>query len=276
MELKRTPQDKSFGDEDQSRSNITGARPGTENIQAEKEMEEPSDTIPARNQRDAMKISRTDDINLQEALISQPETRLITEEQLVDEVKAIYAGLVMVERKCVEIEKQRFDDAEKLTDQQWQALIALHRTLLHEHHDFFLACDHPVLKRLDGKYSMPARMWRYGIHSFPELLRKGPPNPWDHMLMFIYLAYSMMTMLLKAVPVFEGIWIECLVYLSAQGWYDQLRVGRKQHHLAVLARPNRLQYPFCYLRSLVNIQPFVDTWDSILLPSKHTLIRQIS
>ncbi|RAO69717.1 uncharacterized protein BHQ10_005729 [Talaromyces amestolkiae] len=157
MELKRTPQDKSFGDEDQSRSNITGARPGTENIQAEKEMEEPSDTIPARNQRDAMKISRTDDINLQEALISQPETRLITEEQLVDEVKAIYAGLVMVERKCVEIEKQRFDDAEKLTDQQWQALIALHRTLLHEHHDFFLACDHPVLKRLDGKYSMPAR-----------------------------------------------------------------------------------------------------------------------
>jgi hypothetical protein len=28
-------------------------------------------------------------------------------------------------------------------DWQWQALIALHHTLLHEHHDFFFASQHP-------------------------------------------------------------------------------------------------------------------------------------
>ena len=42
------------------------------------------------------------------------------------------------------------------------ALIALHRTLLYEHHDFFLASQHPsasaALRRLATKYDMPARM----------------------------------------------------------------------------------------------------------------------
>ncbi len=35
-------------------------------------------------------------------LIKQPETRPISQEQLVAEVKGIYAGLVMVESKCIE------------------------------------------------------------------------------------------------------------------------------------------------------------------------------
>src|SRR4051812_46843301 len=63
---------------------------------------------------------------------------------------------------------------DQLNNEQWQALIALHRTLLHEHHDFFLASQHPsanpALRRLVSKYAMPARMWRHGIHSFLELL----------------------------------------------------------------------------------------------------------
>ena len=36
-------------------------------------------------------------------MLLQPETRPITQEQLVNEVKGIYAGLVMVEKKCVEV-----------------------------------------------------------------------------------------------------------------------------------------------------------------------------
>jgi hypothetical protein len=36
-------------------------------------------------------------------IILQPDTRPITQEQLVNEVKGIYAGLVMVEKKCVEV-----------------------------------------------------------------------------------------------------------------------------------------------------------------------------
>lgn len=178
----------------------------------------------------------------------------------------------MVESKCVEIEKQRFDDAGKLTDTQWQTLVALHRTLLHEHLDFVLACHHTVLKRLDGKYSMPARTWWYGTYSFSEQLRTEPPDHWEHMLMFINLAFSMIIMLVEAAPVFEGLWNECLVYLSTHGWHakapDQPRAGRIQHHLAVLARPNTLQYLFVTL-SLVNIQPFVNTWNGILLSDKY-------
>lgn len=81
-----------------------------------------------------------DDIPYEDTkMLLQPETRPISQEQLVNEVKGIYAGLVMVEKKCVEICQQQAQTTNKLSNEQWQALIALHRTLLHEHHDFFLA-----------------------------------------------------------------------------------------------------------------------------------------
>ncbi|KAL1967640.1 hypothetical protein VTN77DRAFT_2897 [Rasamsonia byssochlamydoides] len=224
----------------------------------------------------------------------QPETHPITEEQLVNEVRGIYAGLVMVEKKCIEIDRQQSESTEELTDAQWQALTALHRTLLHEHHDFFLASNHPaastVLRKLAEKYAMPARMWRYGIHSFLELLRHRLPGSLEHMLTFIYIAYSMMTLLLESVPSFEETWIECLGDLAryrmaveekdmrdrevwsgvARYWYNKAAdknpgIGRIQHHLAVLARPNILQQLFYYSKSLVSVQPFLSTRDSILL-----------
>ena len=90
-------------------------------------------------------------------IVLQPETRPISQEQLVAEVKGIYAGLVMVEAKCIEVDNKQATLAQadpgaqpKLNNEQWQALIALHRTLLHEHHDFFLYdWSHPAnsLKR---------------------------------------------------------------------------------------------------------------------------------
>ena len=96
-------------------------------------------------------------------MLLQPEIRPITQEQLVNEVKEIYAGLVMVEKKCMEIDQQQASTTTKLSNEQWQTLTALHRTLLHEHHDF-LASQHPssspALRRLAIKYAMPARMWR--------------------------------------------------------------------------------------------------------------------
>ena len=51
----------------------------------------------------------------------------------------------MVEKTCVEIDQQQASTTIKLSNEQWQALIALHRTLLHEHHDFFLASQQPLL-----------------------------------------------------------------------------------------------------------------------------------
>ena len=230
----------------------------------------------------------------------QPETRPISQEQLVAEVKGIYAGLVMVEARCIEVDNKHATASSgdprnqpKITNEQWQALIALHRTLLHEHHDFFLASQHPsasvALRRLASKYAMPARMWRHGIHSFLELLRHRLPGSIDHMLSFIYLAYSMMALLYETVPTFEDTWIECLGDLAryrmaieeddirdrevwtevARGWYSKASdkspvTGRLYHHLAILARPDALQQLFYYAKSLCVTVPFLSARESIL------------
>ena len=226
-------------------------------------------------------------------MLLQPETRPISHEQLVVEVKGIYAGLVMVEAKCIDIdERQRVAAQEgtpmekpKLTNDQWQSLIALHKQLLHEHHDFFLASQHPsasaALSKLAAKYLMPARMWRHGIHAFLEVLRHRLPESLEHMLAFIYIAYSMMALLYETVPAFEDTWIECLGDLGryrmaieddeprdrevwsnvAKFWYNKAsantpNVGRLYHHLAILARPYTLKQLFLYTRSLTCVIPF--------------------
>lgn len=102
-------------------------------------------------------------------MLKQPDTRPISHEQLVVEVKGIYAGLVMVEAKCMDVDEKQSalalekdpDKRKELKDDQWQSLIALHKQLLNEHHDFFLASQHPSaslnLSRIAAKYSMPAR-----------------------------------------------------------------------------------------------------------------------
>ena len=172
-------------------------------------------------------------------------------------------------------------------------MIALHRTLLYDHHDFILASQHPsaspALRKLATKYAMPARMWKHGIHSFLELLRHRLPASLDHMLAFIYLAYSMMALLYETVPAFEDTWIECLGDLGryrmaiedddirdrenwtnvARQWYSKASdksptTGRLYHHLAILARPNALQQIFYYSKSLSVAQPFPSARESVL------------
>lgn len=245
-------------------------------------------------------------------VILQPESRPISQEQLASEVKSIYAGLSMVESKCIHVDRGQAealrdvsnrhsepalqDDSRQppeLVPDHWQALIALHRTLLHEHHDFFLASQHPsaspALRRLAAKYSMPARMWKHGIHSFLELLRQRLPASLDFMLAFIYLSYQMMALLYETVPAFEETWIECLGDLGryrmaieetdhkdretwaavARSWYNKAAdknpsIGRLYHHLAILARPNALQQLYYYSRSLNCVRPFPSARESIL------------
>jgi hypothetical protein len=135
---------------------------------------------------------------------------------------------------------------------------------------------------------MPARMWRHGIHSSLELLRHRLPDSLDHMLAFVYLAYSMMALLMESVPSFEETWMECLGDLAryrmaieeadlrdrevwsgvARMWYNKAadkspNVGRIQHHLAVLARPNIVQQ--FYSKALVSVVPFQNARESIML-----------
>ncbi|CZT11762.1 hypothetical protein WAI453_004327 [Rhynchosporium graminicola] len=240
--------------------------------------------------------------------IQQPETRPISQEQLVAQVKDIYAGLVMVEARCVEVNKKQAILAQadptshpNLNKEQWQALIALHRTLLHEHHDFFSASQYSsaslALRRLASKYAMPAKMWRHGIHSFLELLRHRLPASLHHMLAFIYLAYSMMALLYETVPAFEDTWLEFLDDLGrfrmaledddirdsmfwtrvAQGWYDIARTfsrtpttGRLYHHLAILTRSNALEQLFYDSKSPCVVVPLTSARESTL-----TLVEQV-
>ncbi|KAJ9133182.1 hypothetical protein NKR23_g10896 [Pleurostoma richardsiae] len=226
-------------------------------------------------------------------MIRQPETRPISQEQLVAEVKGIYAGLVMVESKCIEVVNAQNNAPTELNNELWQALIALHRTLLHEHHDFFLASQHPCaspeLRRLAVKYAMPARMWRHGVHSFLELLRHRLPGSLEHMLTFIYLAYSIMALMYETAPAFEDTWTECLGDLGryrmaieredirdrqvwtrvSRHWYSRASDkaptnGRLHHHLAILARPDAVQQLFYYTKSLTVAVPFTPAKESIL------------
>ncbi|CAK7228257.1 hypothetical protein SBRCBS47491_006845 [Sporothrix bragantina] len=226
----------------------------------------------------------------------QPKTRPITHTQLVNEVKGIYVGLAMVESKCMEIDNEQsanIDPQNRLEDDQWQALLALHRTLLHEHHDFMLASQHPsaspALRRVAQKYAMPARMWRHGIHSFLELLRHRLPASREHMITFIYMAYSIIALLYETVRAFEDTWIECLGDLSryrmaieddnfrtrdawtvvSRRWYSLASdraptTGRLHHHLAILARPYVITQMYYYVKSLCVPIPFTSTRESIM------------
>ncbi|KAG8525670.1 uncharacterized protein KY384_000430 [Bacidia gigantensis] len=242
-----------------------------------------------------------DDPEPNPSMLVQPETRPISHDQLVVEVKGIYAGLVMVEAKCIEVDdKQTPSPDDKfpprpmpLSNDQWRSLIALHKQLLHEHHDFFLASQHPSassnLSKLAGKYSMPARMWRHGIHGFLEVLRYRLPDAFEHMLAFIYIAYSMMALLYETVPSFEDTWIECLGDLAryrmaieeeeprdretwsgvARYWYSKASdktpsIGRLYHHLAILARPCTIEQLSLYTKALTCLTPFESTRGSIM------------
>ncbi|KAK4552386.1 hypothetical protein LTR86_010400 [Recurvomyces mirabilis] len=224
-------------------------------------------------------------------LILQPDSSVISEDQLTAEIKGIYAGLVIVEAKCINMDNARASDLAMVLDaSQWQALIALHRTLLYEHHDFMMAKQHPsatpALRGLPVKYSMPARMWKHGIHAFLEVLRHRRPDSQDYMMSFIYLAYQMTTLLYETVPIFLDTWIECLGDLAryrmaieeererhaqwgavAASWYLKAsdrhpQVGRLYHHLAILERPSLRKVAY-YGKSLTCVVPFANANDSL-------------
>jgi hypothetical protein len=64
---------------------------------------------------------------------------------------------MMVEAKCVEIRNKQATLRKadpgahpKFNNEQWQALIALHRTLLHEHYTFFPAGQYPCASEVDS------------------------------------------------------------------------------------------------------------------------------
>ena len=225
------------------------------------------------------------------SMILQPESSPISEQQLAAEIKGIYDGLVTVETKCIDIDAALAHDSKsQLGVEQWQALIALHRTLLYEHHDFLMASQHPSateeLKGLALKYSMPARMWKHGIHAFLEVLRHRRPDSQDYMLAFVVLSYQMMALLFETVPCFTDTWIECLGDLAryrmaieddremhavwggvAARWYTLASdrhpdIGRLYHHLGILERPSMHKLA-SYTKAVTCSIPFSNARDSM-------------
>ena len=220
-----------------------------------------------------------------------PKFSQISQEQLAAEVKGIYAGLVMVEAKCIHMDSQKASQQnDDLSTEQWQALVALHRTLLYEHHDFLMATQHPsanaALLGLATRYQMPARMWTHGIHAFLEVLRHRRPHSLEYMLAFIYLAYQMMSLLLETVPGFTDTWIECLGDIAryrmaieedreihtvwggvAGRWYVKAAdrhpsVGRLYHHSGILERPSLRKF-YLYGRALTSAVSFSNARESL-------------
>jgi hypothetical protein len=206
------------------------------------------------------------------ASVRQPETWPIIQDQLVAEVKGIYAGLVMVEKKRIEIDEKPTREPSRLSDKEWQALTVPNRTLLHEHHDSFLASQHlsasAEFRGLTAWNAMLTRMWRHGLRSFLELLRHRLPGSREHMLEFIRLTYAMIRPLLGAEPSFSHEWVEILGDLSryrlaidgndvddreiwsgiAQQWYIQtdhrsLNTSRSEEHHTVFHRPTITRRP---------------------------------
>lgn len=243
----------------------------------------------SRSSHPDREIHRTESNSETSGMLPQPKTSPITQGQLVREIKStftyilpellliiagIYTGLMLVERECAQADYEQASNTDELSGEQWQALIALHRVLLYEYHDFFLASHNPsassAIRELVAKYAIPFRLWRYGIFSFLELLRHGLPQSLDYMLTFIYLAYSIVALLKETNPAFDQTWNEYLgdlaryrmaiertdlhdkeIWLNvARMWYNKAAdhspyVGRIQHHLAVLARPNILRQVSC-------------------------------
>lgn len=193
----------------------------------------------------------------------------------------------MVEARCIELD--RFAWGPNISNGDWRALIALHKHLLHEHYDFFMATDHSSadsrLRNLAANRSMPGRMWCHGIHSFLEILRNRLPESRDQMLTFIYIAYSMLALFHETTSAFKDTWVESLGDLArygmvveedirvrenwtgvARNWYNKAAdnnptVGRLYHHLAIVAP---LQQLSLYTRSLTCVSPFESTRGSIM------------
>ena len=129
-------------------------------------------------------------------------------------ITAIYANLVLIEAKLREIgENYLQTEAQthrKISNDTWGNISALHRKLLHEHQDFFVASQHPsascALKSLASKYSMPTRKWQHGIHAFLKMLRQRGPDTLEYMRNFVSSTSTVIGQLMESVPGMMNQW----------------------------------------------------------------------
>ncbi|KKZ60803.1 hypothetical protein EMCG_04520 [[Emmonsia] crescens] len=151
-------------------------------------------------------------------MISQFSTPSIKYEELVEEVRRYYRGIVDIERKCQRVHES-MKDLKELTSKQWIFLMSWHLALFHEHHCFYMSSQHPStcdrLLALAANYNIPSRMRKIGICPLLKFMWTRLPNNREHMIRFIHHAYDMMIGFVETVPRFKEAWFEVLGIL---GW----------------------------------------------------------
>ncbi|PKS12074.1 hypothetical protein jhhlp_001370 [Lomentospora prolificans] len=235
-------------------------------------------------------------------IVRQPITRPVTFDQLVSEIRGIYAALVKAEDECIERVSHLSKEDAHIPESEWKLLVELHQTALYEFCDFFFATHHPVaaessqLAHVITKYSMPARLWRHAIYKLLDLMRKHLPDSRPHMYRFITLAFNMITILYENATDLCDIWAECLgdiarfrmavesesvedrnlyVGISKYWYYRSIDlapgVGQRYHHIAILSRPALMGQLLNFTKSLCTRTPFQTARETIL-----TLFTQVS
>ncbi len=130
------------------------------------------------------------------------------------------------------------------------------------------------VRRLPKKHDLLARYWKYGIVYLLEYFRQKLPISQPHMQSFIYAAYTLTSVLLQDVPVFQAVWMECLGDLvrylyaieendaeskehwrqMASEWYlktidiNHGTVGRLYHHLGIISKGDPIMQLFYYAK----------------------------
>ncbi|KAF5657236.1 hypothetical protein FCIRC_13329 [Fusarium circinatum] len=99
---------------------------------------------------------------------------------LVSEVKTVYARLVKVEETCTQIEQNQSNNSERSPDlnpEQWEALQAVHRSLLREHHELPIALSSPSpqlrqFRKMAHEHSLQSRSLRRFSDCLLPLLKR--------------------------------------------------------------------------------------------------------
>lgn len=116
----------------------------------------------------------------------------------------------MVDAKCIDVDEKDHAAAKVhcpsssncTHNDQWQALVELHKTLLHEHHDFFLASQH-----------LSARTCTAGIapkYSMYEISGASRDKQLENKSMGLSTAGSIGANPYEEIPSIKDTWTECI------------------------------------------------------------------
>ena len=223
--------------------------------------------------------------------IRQLKSNPISQDQLAAEVRNIYNRLVELDTKCRMVHAAlKANPHRQLAPEQWQTLVKLHRTLMHEHCDFLMASQRPSatpsLLGLAETYNTPSRLWYHGIGPFLVVLHQRRPGSQDYAVWFIRVAYQMMGLLMEIMPSFFGAWAECAANILRIGlstmpvsvgrlaltaamtcWYNNVKdqypaLGRVAHRLGAIESPSLRQFSL-YTTALTSVVPFPPARESL-------------